>query len=203
MQVIMAAGKNALLTDGELLLRPYRPRDAEDVYLAVSESLADMYPWMPWAHRNYSAKETRRWLRTRPEEWEKGVAYEFAIVSAPEGPYLGGCGLNRFDYANRTANLGYWVRSSRTGRGVAAAAARLLAGWGFTELRLNRIEIVVATDNLRSRRVAEKLGARFEGVMRDRLCLYDQAHDAALYSLVAGDPNASRPPGTSPREQVK
>ena len=97
------------------------------------------------------------------------------------------CGLNRIDHENRRANLGYWIRTSRTGSGIATAVTRLLARWAFQELKLNRIEIVVATGNQSSQRVAEKAGARREGTLRNRIKVREDLHDAIMYSLVPGD----------------
>ena len=73
--------------------------------------------------------------------------------------YLGGCGLNQIDHANGRANLGYWVRSSAVGRGVATAAVQLVRQWGFEQTSLLRLEVVIAVGNLASHRVAEKAGA--------------------------------------------
>jgi RimJ/RimL family protein N-acetyltransferase len=154
-----------------------------------------MYPWMPWAHADYSPDESRAWINKAPQDWKRDTAYEFGIFDAGDGNFIGGCGLNRVDRPNRNANLGYWVRSGRAGRGVAPVAALLLAGWGFRTLGLRRLEIVVATGNLRSQRVAEKAGAQREGVLRNRLSLYGKCHDAALYSLVPGDLAGRGEPG--------
>lgn len=54
------------------------------------------------------------------------------------------------------------------------------------DLGLERIEIMMSVENQRRQRVAEKCGARFEGVMRSRLQLYDRRHDARRYSLLPG-----------------
>ena len=85
------------------------------------------------------------------------------------------------------ANLGYWVRTSAARRGVATNATRAVARYGFEELGLQRIEIVAAVRNLPSQRVAEKAGAVREGVLRKRLLIRGEAHDAVLFSLVAED----------------
>jgi RimJ/RimL family protein N-acetyltransferase len=85
---------------------------------------------------------------------------------------------------NRFANLGYWVRSSAAGRGVAPAAVRQVAAYAFRETDLNRLEIVIAVGNSRSQRVAEKVGATREGVLRSRLVLPSGPSDAVMYSLV-------------------
>jgi RimJ/RimL family protein N-acetyltransferase len=70
---------------------------------------------------------------------------------------------------------------------VATRAARLAARFGFEELKLIRIEIVAAAGNLASQRVAEKVGAVREGVMRNGLFIHGAAHDAVLTSLVPED----------------
>ena len=43
--------------------------------------------------------------------------------------------LNQFSPQHRFCNLGYWVRASAQGKGVASQAAKLLAGYAFEELR--------------------------------------------------------------------
>jgi ribosomal-protein-serine acetyltransferase len=57
------------------------------------------------------------------------------------------------------------VRTRQTGQGIATAAVRLIARFGFEDLGLRRLELLVAVDNMASRRVAEKVGATFEGVL--------------------------------------
>jgi len=175
------------LTDGNITLRPYRKEYIKATYQAIRESLAELSPWLPFAHKDYSLRETRDWIKKRAGEWKKGASYDFAIFDTRDGTLLGGCGLNGFEKMNRRANLGYWVRTNRTGEGTAAAAARLLAKWGFEALKLIRIEILVATDNARSLRAAEKAGAKREGVLRNRLILHEKAHDAVMHSLIPGE----------------
>src|SRR5262245_32789118 len=101
--------------------------------------------------------------------------------------FVGGAGLKCIHRVHQFANLGYWVRTSATGRGLATRATRLAARFGFEQLGLHRIEIVVAVDNLASQRVAERAGAVREGVARKRLLIRGESHDAVMYSLVAQD----------------
>jgi ribosomal-protein-serine acetyltransferase len=181
--------RNVTLTDGTVSIRPYDKRDTNNTFQAVRESLAELMPWLPFAHQDYSIKETRDWIKQKPKEWRQGTAYEFAIHDAKDGAYLGGCGLNSISHYDRRANLGYWVRTGRTGRGVAPAAARLLAEWGFRALGLKRIEIVVATGNMRSLRAAEKTEATREGTLRNRITVGDKIYDAVMFSLIPQDFN--------------
>lgn len=163
-------------------IRRYRLSDAAAVFDAARESAAELAPWMPWCHPGYSIDDSCRWLEAQVPAFERGEAFEFAIVTETDR-YLGGCGLNHLDAENRRANLGYWVRSSATRAGVATAAVHALRDWAFLTTDLIRLEIVVAIGNLASLRVAEKSGATREGIQRSRLLLHRRAHDAVMYSL--------------------
>ena len=91
--------------------------------------------------------------------------------------------MNQLDPGNRRANLGYWIRSSMTRRGIGAAAVRLVRDWIFACTDLIRLEVIVAVENLASQRLAESAGAVCEGVVRSRLILHGRAHDALTYSF--------------------
>jgi ribosomal-protein-serine acetyltransferase len=173
-----------MLTDGTITLRPITIDDADALYEAASSSIPEMHPWMPWCHPEYTRAESRSWITWQEEQWRNGIEYAFAIVESASGRYLGGVGINQISRMHRFANLGYWVRSDATGRGIATRATALTALYGFTELGLNRIEILASIENLASQRVAERSGAQREGVLRRRLWLHGRAHDAVMYSLV-------------------
>ena len=179
------------LTDGRILLRPYRPGDIKTVYNAVRESLPELIVWMPWAHPDYSIDDTRAWIKSCPEMWAKDTEYNFAILEAKNGSFLGGCGLNRINLAEGFANLGYWVRSTCTKQGIALAAARLLARFAFEELKLKRIEVGAATGNIASQRVAEKLGATRAGIQIAQMVFRDKVYDRVVFSLTPVEFNKS------------
>ncbi len=179
--------RNIQLTDGFVLLRPSQSGDIASLYEAVRESIAEVSVWMPWCHPDYSIEESTIWVESQPEIWEKGTGYEFAITDYASGSYLGCCGINRIQRDWGLANLGYWVRTSQTKKGVATAATLLLARFAFTELKLGRIEIVVEVDNRASQRVAEKAGATKERVLRNRLTKNGNPCDAVMFSLIPED----------------
>jgi RimJ/RimL family protein N-acetyltransferase len=156
--------KEIRLTNGMVTLRPYRMSDIDHMYEAVRESIPELSAWMPWCHADYSVEESRSWVGERAEKWEQGTEYSFAVTDYSAGIYLGGCGLNDIHRGIGIANLGYWVRTSQTKKGVGTAATLLLAKFAFSELKLNRLELVVAVSNTASSRVAEKAGATKEGV---------------------------------------
>ena len=175
------------LTDGRILLRPHYPEDCEALHSAVTESIREVSPWLQWCHAGYSHEEAARFIKLAGEAWALQTDYPFAIVAADDGAFLGGIGINHVVKPNRLANVGYWVRTSCTRQGIASAAVRLVAQYAFGALGLTRLEIVCLPTNTFSRRVAEKAGARFEAVSRNRIVMHGIARAAALYGLVPED----------------
>jgi RimJ/RimL family protein N-acetyltransferase len=164
-------------------IRAYQPDDARALWEAASESVAEVFPWLAWCHARYSMNEAVEWIRSRSQLAAEGHEYTFAIVG-DDGRFLGGCGINQINRIHKFGNLGYWVRSSATGRGVAREAVRQVADFTFQNTDLVRLEIVCAVGNERSQRVAVRAGAVREGLLRRRLVLHGQPVDAVMYSLV-------------------
>jgi len=175
------------LQSKRLLIRPHDVRDIDELLTAVLESTSELSPWLPWCHPAFSKDELVAFMNISRKAWADGSQHQFAIFDAATGLALGGIGLNHIAKSNRLANMGYWVRTSATGRGVASEAAKLVAAYGFRNLGLSRIEIAAIPGNAASRRVAEHAGAKFEAVVRNRLVMHGRPYDAALYSLVPGD----------------
>ncbi len=171
-----------VLTDGVITLRPPVDTDARAISAAVQASLAELAPFMPWATADHDEAAALSWIRGEREPDE--VQY---LIIGDHGEIAGGCGLNLFNQFNHFANLGYWLRSDRTGRGWATRATVLLARHGLIQLGLERVEIMMAVENEPSRRVAERAGATFEGTLRHRFLLHGAYHDAYLFSLVRSD----------------
>ena len=171
----------------DIRLRPYVLDDAFAIYEAARESLSEVERWMPWCHPGYSIEDSRSWLATQIPAFQEEIAFEFAIVSA-DGRYLGGCGLNRIDKANKRANLGYWVRTSARGKGVATTAVHLIRDWGFRNTDLICLELAVPIGNVASYRVAEKAGATYEGTLRSRLLVHGIPYDTAIFSFLRAEP---------------
>ncbi|HJS17273.1 MAG TPA: GNAT family protein, partial [Anaerolineales bacterium] len=115
------------ISDGTVLLRPFHLEDAEATYAAVRESLTDLKPWMNWAHDGYSIHETKEFIRITRARWQEGSLFAFVVTDAGNGLVLGGCNLSHIHPVYHLCNLGYWVRSSRHGEGIAGRATHLAA----------------------------------------------------------------------------
>lgn len=180
-------GLQTVWTDGRVTIRPCELGDVGAHYEAVRESIAQISPWLPWCHPGYARSESEAWIRERIDDWVAGRSFAFAVEDAQTGRFLGCCGVNHINHTHNFANIYYWVRASCAGRGVTTAATRLAARFGFQALGLTRLELVVGVGNAASRRVAEKAGAKLEGVQRNRLWYGDRPGDGVMYALTPED----------------
>ena len=169
------------------MLRQYQLSETPMIVEAIRESVDELKPWISWCQHEYTEEQARIWLESLPDSREKGISYDFAIIDSTGGSYLGGCGINHIRWTYRFANLGYWVRTDRTGQGIACRVVPLLARFAFEHLGLMRVEIVVAVGNKASQRVAQKVGAVREGILRNRIVIGKNVYDAVMHSLIPQD----------------
>ena len=175
------------LTDDIVTLRPYEFGDEQNLHNAVQESLPELSPWMSWATDRYTLNVARDFVAITRAEWSRGTLYSFAILHAETGEFLGGCGLSHFHPVYKFCNLGYWVRTPKRGCGYAVRAARLIGKFAFERADAIRAEIVIAVGNDASKRVAEKAGAHYEGILLNRMTVGNNIFDAYMYSLLPAD----------------
>jgi RimJ/RimL family protein N-acetyltransferase len=140
---------------------------------------------MAWAASS-SLEETRDFAAKAEAAWAAGQAYHFSILRKAE--VIGGISIEVRQPIERIGELGYWVRTDHAGQGVATEAGASLLDFGFEDLGLHRLELRAGTGNRASQRVAEKLGFRREGTLRQASLGAEAAYDAALYGLLASDP---------------
>lgn len=101
--------------------------------------------------------------------------------------FVGSSGLHRMDWSARSFEIGYWVRTSRSGEGLVAEAVRGIEQFAIVHLQANRLEIRCDARNVRSASVAKRLGYTQEGILRrikrDRT---DAWVDMIIFSKVRG-----------------
>ena len=175
-------------SDGTIAIRTYQPRDVHPCFEAAWESIAEVSRHLPWLHPEYSIEETRMWIeKTVPKLWEQQSEYHFVITDPVTGSILGACGLDQVNWVDQTANLGYWVRTSRTQEGIATAASKLLIRFGFEQLQLKRIDVVTSIKNAPSARVAEKLNPSEKKSVRNSSSSEGGVSDTIVFSLFPQD----------------
>ena len=182
-----------VLTGNDVVLRPWRDRDAADVAaMCDDESVAR---WMPLMPRPYTLADGEEWVTGAAGKWREEHWANFAAEHPITGSIVGSCGL-RIDTQKESGEIGYLVHRDHRRRGIAAACVALLSDWGFDELELGRLEIRADVRNAASRRTIAASGYAFEAVLRDADTVRGERVTDVLHAMLPGDPRPWRDPGT-------
>jgi RimJ/RimL family protein N-acetyltransferase len=98
--------------------------------------------------------------------------------------------LMRFSWEHGRGEVGYWLAAAARGQGHATRAVRLICAWGFSALRLERIDLMAATGNPASQQVAERAGFTREAVLRSYMRGTFERQDMVMFGLLRDEPTA-------------
>jgi RimJ/RimL family protein N-acetyltransferase len=170
-----------------LVLRCYTPVDAPLLKDAVDSSLDHLRPWMPWAQESASLDTTIALLRRFRGLFDLDQETIYGIFTPDGSEVVGGAGLHP-RVAPGGLEIGYWIRASRTGAGLATEAGAVLTRVAIELCGVDRVEIHVDPANAASLAVPRKLGYREEATLRRRLPPVDPSgspRDDVIFSLLA------------------
>jgi RimJ/RimL family protein N-acetyltransferase len=149
-----------VLSDARVRLRGWRPEDVAALEPACGDPQICRITTVP---DRFTIEDAGAWIARQQAHARRGSGAVLAIVPVSGERPVGMVGLFGFDEPGSTAQFGYWLVAQWRGRGLASAAARLLAEWGFRQRQLTAIHIDREPANRASERVAEKLGAVVTG----------------------------------------
>jgi ribosomal-protein-serine acetyltransferase len=163
-------------------LRLFEESDAEELDSVIAANRAHLAKWLDWAN----TEGTEEWLGFIRRTREKVAANDgFCAAIIDDDAMVGWVGFDRIDWDSRSTSIGYWLARDRQGRGIMTEAVAALTGYAFDAWKLNRVEIRVAVGNQRSAAIAQRLGFREEGILRQRERHGDSFKDIVVYAMLA------------------
>jgi ribosomal-protein-serine acetyltransferase len=172
-----------ILTTPRLRLEPMDLAHARGLWRAVEASLEELRPWMAWT-ANPSRRNTNDFVAFAHDQWGAGT-WVFTIMHDDEP--VGTIGIDRHQPMFSSAEVGYWLRSDLAGMGLMTEAAAAAVDFAFDVLELHRLELHAGVDNHASKRVAEKVGFRRAGLLRDGSKNAWDFYDVYVYDLLSTD----------------
>ena len=153
------------LEAGGFLLRRATAADDALISAAVAANLERLARYMAWATPESATLEHKRErLPKVTQEWAEQVSFQYLAVDE-NGSLLGVFGLER-RIGPGALEIGYWLDSAATGRGVATAGAGVLTRIALALPGIERVEIHVDESNRASWRIPQRLRYRLDRVVK-------------------------------------
>ena len=179
--------------DDALSLRLHEPRYADEVYEVVQTNRAHIGRWMPFTCDSYNLEASREHAKDSLQGFADRTKITLTVLE--HGKVVGSTGWTgwnqqtlfdgRLSYA--TADIGYWLAADATGRGLMTRAVRAMTQLAFEEYGLERLTIHAEPENEASWRVAERVGYRYEGLLRGVARFDGRVVNHKLYAALAGE----------------
>jgi RimJ/RimL family protein N-acetyltransferase len=169
-----------LITE-RLILRPFKPTDAGDLFAMFADPEVMRY-WssLPWT----SIDQSHEMIAKDREAMPKGGHLRLGIELAGTGDLIGSCSVFGFDEQNKRAMLGYGMAKAHWGNGYMHEALCAVLDFAFGTLNLHRLEADIDPRNLGSAKSLERLGFVKEGHLRERWIVGDEVSDSSIYGLL-------------------
>lgn len=174
------------LQTNRLLLRDFTAADFPAFYANTTD---------PEHQRFYSERETTPEFTRHIFDMIRGYAdaaertkYQLAIC-LPTGELIGTCGVRTESEEHRNGSYGCGIGRPYWGQGYAYEASHTIINFGFIELGLHRIYAETISENVRASALAERLGMKLEGELREAKFFNGRWWDVALYAVLENEWN--------------
>jgi [ribosomal protein S5]-alanine N-acetyltransferase len=169
-------------------LRPLREDDF-DQWIEVRTRCRDwLLPWEPRpANAPYPSEDLQSFIaRCSMRERERQLGRGFAFGIFAQNRFVGEVNLTSVERGPfQSAYVGYWIDNLQAGRGYVPEACVVVFRFAFEDLSLHRLQVAIIPRNRPSRRVAQKLWLRGEGIALRYLEIDGKWEDHVRYAITA------------------
>ena len=165
-----------------LLLRKLERYDSADMYeYSCIPEVTKYLTWEPHPDEAY----THKYLSYIQSQYRAGKFFDWAVVY--KGKMIGTCGFTAINESCLSGEVGYVINPKYSNMGIATEAVKRVLEFGFEVLCLRRIEAHYMPENTASRRVMEKCGMTFEGILRKSMLVKGQLIDVGICSILRSE----------------
>ncbi|MBY0098457.1 GNAT family N-acetyltransferase [Mesobacillus maritimus] len=171
-------------TTERLVIRMPKPGDGQAVFEAIIASIKELEPWMPFAQNEQSAQDVELNIREAYIKFLKREDLRLLVFLKESGELVASTGLHRIDWSVPKFEIGYWIDSRFSGKGLMTEAVSGITDFAFRELRAKRVEIRCDVKNKKSRAIPERLGYSLEGTLKNDDWSVDKSElrDTCIYA---------------------
>ncbi|MEU9604609.1 GNAT family protein [Streptomyces sp. NPDC048057] len=170
--------------DGETAeLRPLEPWRAAEFLAHMDRGRDFVGQFISFADRAADLASARSLLQSYADRQAADGARIYGIWL--DGTLVGGVLFVSLDAAGGSCEVGCWLEPAAVGRGLVTQSVTVLVDWAVQVRGVHRVEWVVASGNTPSVNVAQRLGMRRDGVLRQSYEHHGVRHDMEVWSVLA------------------
>lgn len=166
--------------DSEITLCLPTIEEAEELFLLVDSNRTHLRKFLGWLDNTLEVADTIKFIQDNLPLWLQLKSLHLSIRHGKK--LVGAVGFHQIDFQNKSAFIGYWLDKESQGKGIMTKSVKALMDYGFEVLKLHRLQILCATHNTESEKIAINLGFEKEGILKEAIYHYGSFFDTYLYS---------------------
>ena len=171
-----------LKVNDQITLHLPHPDLADDIFRAVDTQRLYLREWLPWVDLTKSVDDTLAFIHSSIEKNKTGEQLTTFIYNGVD--LAGSIGFVNINKDQKIGEIGYWLHRDMQRQGIMTQTCQRFIDYAFRIKALNRIEIKVANQNIKSQAIPKRLGFTHEGTLREALQMYGKFHDLELFSFL-------------------
>lgn len=171
--------------DEDISIELMQQHHKQELFDLIDKNRVHLRKWLLWVDKRKCPEDLEPIIQTWIRNYSDNNGFDAGIRF--KGDLAGMIGLHYIDWKNKTTSIGYFLSAEAQGNGIITRSITSLLDYLFNVMKLNRVQILCAVNNEKSRAIPESLGFHNEGITRDGQWLYDHYEDIITYSLLAED----------------
>ena len=161
---------NITIETDRLILAPISSKYEHDIFTEFTPEISKFMPPKP----PKKIEETRNFINDSLEKIENGTDFNLVILKKNNFEFLGCASID--DLANKTPELGIWLKKSAHGNKYGFEVIKELTKWAGEKLNCNELIYLADENNISSKKIAIKMGAKQIGFSNKISGLGDKLH---------------------------
>jgi N-acetyltransferase len=173
------------LSNDKITLLPITPEHIQEMKLLSGNP--DIWRW--YTEDLTSPEALEGWMTQRLDETKKGAKMTYSVSLKESGKIIGSSSYGNIDWEEKGIEIGWtWLGAEYIGAGVNIHMKFLMLQHAFESLGIERLELRTDETNVRSRKAMEKIGAQYDGTLRNhRRAQGGRRRDTVIYSILKSE----------------
>lgn len=171
-----------IFVEKDLCLELLNESHAKELFDLTDKNRKYLRKWLPWVDGTQTVADTGNFIKLSKKQRRAKKGIQFTIKY--KNKICGMTGLVFIYNQSKKTEIGYWLSSKQTGKGIMTKSCKALINYCFYNLNLNKIMIRCAPGNKASIGIPERLKFRKEGLLREDTILNGKFEDLILFSML-------------------